>query len=394
MTKKHALSISAGVFSVVVAYAFFAGLWILLSDQAMWLLFSDQATLERVSMAKGWTFVAITTLLLYFLVRRLVGQLVAAHQRELAFERERELPPPMLVAIANASSDAIFAKDSQGRYLLFNPAASRFVGKPEEEALGHDDRDLFPADQAEMLMAAGRRVMESGQTETSEEVLDTPEGMKVFLATKGPLRDELGRTFGIFGISRDITARKNAEALLYVSQERLRLLLDHAPAALAMFDREMRYLEVSRRWREDYFLGGRDIIGHSHYEVFPEISDAWKAVHKRALAGETVSADEERFARHDGTVQWLRWEVRPWRGRDGAIGGIVIFSEDITRRKVADEELVRRNAELERFARAATERELRMIALKREVNALARRCGQQAPYDVSFADEPAAGKTP
>ena len=48
----------------------------------------------------------------------------------------------------------------------------------------------------------------------------------------------------------------------------------------------------------------------------------------------------------------------------------------------------------ERFARAATERELRMIALKREVNALARRCGQQAPYDVSFADEPAAGKTP
>lgn len=160
MTKKHALSISAGALSVVVAYAFFAGLWILLSDQAMWLLFSDQATLERVSMAKGWTFVAITTLLLYFLVRRLVGQLVAAHQRELAFEREREQPPPMLVAIANASSDAIFAKDREGRYLLFNPAASRFVGKPEEEALGHDDRDLFPADQAEMLMAAGRRVMD------------------------------------------------------------------------------------------------------------------------------------------------------------------------------------------------------------------------------------------
>ena len=393
MTRKHASSISAGVFSVVVAYAFFAGLWILLSDQAMWLLFSDQTTLERVSMAKGWTFVAITTLLLYFLVRRLVGQLVAAHQRELAFERERERPPPMLVAIANASSDAIFAKDSEGRYLLFDPAAGRFVGKQPEEALGHDDRDLFPADQAEMLMAAGRRVMESGQTETSEEVLDTPEGTKVFLATKGPLRDELGRTFGIFGISRDITARKNAEALLYESQERLRLLLDHAPVALAMFDREMRYLEVSRRWREDYFLGGMDIIDHSHYEIFPEIPDAWKAVHQRALAGETISADEERFARHDGTVQWLRWEVRPWRGRDGAIGGIVIFSEDITGRKVADEELVRRNAELERFARAATERELRMIALKREVNALARQCGQQAPYDVSFADEP-AGKAP
>jgi PAS domain S-box-containing protein len=114
------------------------------------------------------------------------------------------------------------------------------------------------------------------------------------------------------------------------SEERLRLFIDYAPAALAMFDREMRYIAVSRRWLQDYGLGGQDIIGLCHYDVFPEIGQAWKDVHRRALAGEVVRAEEDRFERADGSVQWLRWEVRPWRAADGSVGGIVIFTEDIS----------------------------------------------------------------
>jgi PAS domain S-box-containing protein len=130
-----------------------------------------------------------------------------------------------------------------------------------------------------------------------------------------------------------------AAAALQESQARLQVLIDHAPAALAMFDREMRYLAVSQRWRDDYGLDGRDLLGHSHYEIFPEIGEAWKAVHRRGLAGETITADEDRFERPDGRVQWLRWEVRPWHAADGTVGGIVIFSEDITQRKQASEAL-------------------------------------------------------
>ncbi|MBU1364672.1 MAG: PAS domain-containing protein [Gammaproteobacteria bacterium] len=143
-----------------------------------------------------------------------------------------------------------------------------------------------------------------------------------------------------------MNARLAAVTALSESEERLQLFISHAPAALAMFDRDMRYLAVSRRWLEDYHLGDRDILGRAHYEVFPEISEAWKAIHQRALAGEVIRSDEDRFERADGTVQWLSWEVHPWTGRGGEVGGIVVFSEDITERKSAADTISSLNADL------------------------------------------------
>ena len=135
----------------------------------------------------------------------------------------------------------------------------------------------------------------------------------------------------------DISAIKQAEHSLAESEARLRLFIDYAPAGLAMFDRDMRYLYASKRWLADYGLGDRDLHGLAHYEVFPEISAAWKEAHRRGLSGEVLRSEGDRFARLDGSVQWVRWEIRPWYGADGRIGGIVIFTEDITERKqIAD----------------------------------------------------------
>lgn len=152
-------------------------------------------------------------------------------------------------------------------------------------------------------------------------------------------RDESGRPMVMRGTIQDVTARKQVEAELRQNEELLDLFVQHAPAALAMFDRDMRYIAASRRWIESYGLRGREIIGHSHYEIFPEIPAHWVAVHRRALGGETLKKDDDRFERADGSVQWLRWEVRPWLTGTSAIGGIVIFSEDITARKLAEARL-------------------------------------------------------
>ncbi|OQW32678.1 MAG: hypothetical protein A4E19_04775 [Nitrospira sp. SG-bin1] len=133
------------------------------------------------------------------------------------------------------------------------------------------------------------------------------------------------------------------------SEERLRLFIDYAPVALAMFDRDMRYLALSRRWMTDYGTP-RDVIGRSYYEVFPEIPERWKEMHRRGLAGDIVRVEADRFVRATGAEQWLHWEVRPWRVNDGQVGGIVIFTEDITQRKWDEEELRRQRARQEDLA--------------------------------------------
>lgn len=115
-------------------------------------------------------------------------------------------------------------------------------------------------------------------------------------------------------------------------------LIDDLPAAVAMFDREMRYLAASKRWIEDYGLTA-PLTGRSHYDLFPEIPDHWKEIHRRALKGESFAAEDERFQRLDKTDQYLSWTVQPWRDDGDKIGGIIIATEDVTKRKLSHEAL-------------------------------------------------------
>ena len=294
---------------MALAYAVFAGLWILLSDRAMGLLFSDPEALVRASMAKGWFFVAVTTLLLYVLVGQLVDQLNTSHQREQAEAEEKRRAMQLLAAIAKSSSDAIFAKDDQGCYLLVNNAAARYMGKSAEDLLGQDDRVAFPAEQAARIMSIDRRVFVSGQVETNEECLNTAQGERVFLATKGPLRDAQGRTFGTFGISRDITDRRKTEQALHDSEERLRLALVAAKQGLYDLNLETGEVMVS----QDYAT----MLGHdptSFRETFAE----WRErLHPddRVMVLKTLDdylaghlpayRVEHRLRTHDGGWKWI-----------------------------------------------------------------------------------------
>ncbi|WP_348264102.1 EAL domain-containing protein [Telmatobacter sp. DSM 110680] len=141
------------------------------------------------------------------------------------------------------------------------------------------------------------------------------------------------------GTIQDITERKRAEADLRQSEELLQLFTKHAPAALAMFDRNMRYIAASRRWCENFKLQIDDILGRSHYDIFPDLPARWLTIHRRALGGETIKSEDERYDRSDGSIFFVRFEVRPWLMGTGDIGGIIIFSEDITARKHAESRL-------------------------------------------------------
>lgn len=145
--------------------------------------------------------------------------------------------------------------------------------------------------------------------------------------------------------SRESGVRASAIPSAREQAELMRLFIRYAPVALAMFDRHMRYLVCSQRWMTDYGLT-ESVVGRSHYEVFPDIPARWREVHRRGLRGETLCAEEDRFDRADGRTQWLRWELRPWLSEANEVGGIVIFTEDITARKQAETERERFEIEI------------------------------------------------
>ena len=230
--------------------------------------------------------------------------------------------------VLDHAADAVLVGDAHGRHLYVNEQACRLLGYTREELLRRTLPELAVAEDQSRAGDVLHRLRTRGQTLADLRFLradsvEVPVEIHAMLLPDG----------SCFFSCRDISARLASQAALAESRRQLNMLIEHAPVALAMFDREMRYLTVSQRWQDDYGLPGRDLIGRSHYEVFPEISAFWRDVHRRALAGVVVRAEEDRFERQDGTVQWLRWEVRPWYGPEGGVGGVVIFSEDVSRRK-------------------------------------------------------------
>jgi PAS domain S-box-containing protein len=239
------------------------------------------------------------------------------------------------------ASDGIAVLDRGLRYRLFNPALEAMTGWPVESVLGRAVAELVDASRAAESSSRLRRALEGETVISNDQLLPAHESVpERWLTSKSsPLRNAKGEIVGVIAIAHDITERKRSEKALREQEALLRYFVAHAPASIAMLDPQMRYLIASRRWLRDYGLEGQEVQGRSHYEIFPEIPDRWKEIHRRCLAGAVERAEEEPFVRVDGTVQWIRWEVHPWYSAPETIGGIIILSEDITARKLADEAL-------------------------------------------------------
>jgi PAS domain S-box-containing protein len=232
---------------------------------------------------------------------------------------------------------AVYMTDAEGRLTFYNEAAAALWGQRPQLGdckfcgswkLYWPDGTLLPHDQCPMAMA----LLQERPIRGMEAVAERPDGTRVpFTAYPTPLFDESGRLTGAVNMLVDIRERKRVEANLAERQAQLSVFVEHAPAAIAMFDRDMRYLAVSRRYILDFRLPpDADLIGRSHYEIFPDIPQRWRDVHARVLAGEELSQEEDQFARQDGSTQWLNWSMAPWCRADGSIGGALLFSEHRT----------------------------------------------------------------
>jgi PAS domain S-box-containing protein len=248
-------------------------------------------------------------------------------------------------AITDNAAEGLCMIDGQGLLTFMNPAARRILGWRESELMGrsvhervhykYPDGRPYPVSECPLT-----NVVRGGTAiQNREDVWIRKDGtmFPVYCSCVPIMVD--GRVTGAVLAFHDITERRQAQQALQESEAKLRLFIENAPAAIAMFDREMRYVVVSRRWLIDNDLEGRGIIGKSHYEVVPDLPAHWREGHRRALAGAIERAEEEQYRKPDGTVEWIRWEVRPWGNAHGEISGVIIFTEKITDRKRAEEAL-------------------------------------------------------
>jgi len=197
---------------------------------------------------------------------------------------------------------------------------------------------IHPADRERVAHLIQEGLKTGRRTEGEWRVI-WPDGSVHWIAGRWQVRmDESGEPLRVFGVNMDVTERKQAERALHAREELLKIFVKHVPAAVAMLDRDMRYLQVSERWCTDYLRGRAEVLGRSHYEIFPDMPERWKEVHGRGLQGETLRADEDRWDGQDGP-HWARWEVHPWKTPEGTVGGILILAEDITQRKQMEEAL-------------------------------------------------------
>ncbi|MBK9989744.1 MAG: PAS domain S-box protein [Verrucomicrobia bacterium] len=244
-----------------------------------------------------------------------------------------------LASIFQALDEGVLLQESETRILESNASAERILGLTREQIFG---REPLPS-WWQMVDHEGQPIpMDKRPTAITFRTGNSLRGCILGLKKKDasttwisvnnePIRDDTGKIRAVVSSFVDISEQRRSEVALQDSESRTRLFAEHAPASVAMFDREMHYLVVSKQWLTDYKLTGQ-IIGRSHYDVFPEVSEKWKAIHRRCLSGAVETMDSDAFHRADGSVQWLQWEVRPWHTAEGRIGGIVMFTLDITQR--------------------------------------------------------------
>ena len=168
------------------------------------------------------------------------GRLFVVQNQLLISSQELAKNLSLLQGITEGTTDAVFVKDLEGRYLMINSAGARFLGRTVDEVLGKDDTELFSPEVGRAIKERDRTVVQSGESQTYEEPGTAAGVTRLYLATKGPFRDPSGQVIGLLGICRDITDRKRAEEEIRQSQQKLRIHFEHTPLAVVEWDMEFR----------------------------------------------------------------------------------------------------------------------------------------------------------
>ncbi len=247
----------------------------------------------------------------------------------------------LLSTIADSSTDAIFAKDLDGRYLLFNREAERLTGKTAQEVLGLDDGVLFPPEQARQIQHNDREVIATGHATSYQENLTTTDGDVTYLATKGPLLDAHGKPIGLFGISRNITQIKRALEALAHERDRNQRYLDTVQTMLVALDTQGRITMINRAGCAMLGYSEQDLLGRNWFDTClpqPEGIEKVYPVFLQVVQGDIAAVEyfDNTVRCRNGDLRLVAWHNALLTDETGRIIGVLSSGEDVTEQQQAE----------------------------------------------------------
>ena len=322
-----------------------------------WLLIAKLDRAEVV--ADAWSASRVTVLVGVLVLFMLAAGTLVLHQRErLAASRrvrenmaEKLRALELLEALVDATDNTVFVKDTEGRYLLYNRAGCRRVGKNRHEILGQDASAIFPPDEAERLKAIDRATIAENRASSRDERLSTVDGVRVMHITRGPLHDDDGKIIGVFGIAADITERNSAEEQL----RKLSLAVEQSPESIVITNINGVIEYVNAAFTATTGYGRDDVIGRN-----PKILQSGKTPHEtyeslwRSLDQGKPWKGEFINRRRDGSEYVEFAIITPIHQSDGRVTHYVAVKEDVTEKKRLGLELDQHRHHLEELVTSRT----------------------------------------
>jgi PAS domain S-box-containing protein len=266
----------------------------------------------------------------------------------------------LLQTLLDNSPDVIYFKDRQSRFVHYSKSFAALFNLENTDSLkGKTDADFFTEAHASEARRDEQEIMRTGAPMVGKlEREEHHDGRLTWaLTSKMPWRNEDGQIIGIFGISKNVTALKEAEQKLARERELLRSLLDNVPDCIYFKDLESRFVRVSKSKTKKTVLrspklravatdenGDSDaelLIGLTDFDVFPEelARRAYEDEQKIIRTGKPIIDKLEKQNHLDGSTTWALVTKMPWRDEEGEIIGTFGISRDITELKRAETDL-------------------------------------------------------
>ena len=241
------------------------------------------------------------------------------------------------------SPNAIFVKDTEGRYLSVNRRYAELHARQREDFLGHSDFDVFPPETAARMRMSDARVISTGQPVELEDTFSVAGNTHTSIVHKFPIVDEEGRVHGLCGIATEISERKRAEAEIRENRRQLESLLGQLPGmAFRMVQNgQLTPVYISR--------GALGLTGHSARDFLEKLVSLQEIIHpddrerarhaiNNAVRKRRSYEIEYRIVDRTGRVKWVLDRGQGLYNEDGRLLFIEGLAIDITQRKDAESE--------------------------------------------------------